>query len=77
MAALGTGRRVRTGLFRVEVIAADAVEADLPALGIIKSPVPAIIINPEHDKRPEDQQAIEENAEYRIGGRNHGKELAR
>ena len=73
MGALGTRRRFRAGLLRVEMIAADAVEADFPALDIIQRAIPSVIIEPQRRKQPDSQQAIEQDWDRQIRRRKHRK----
>ena len=59
MTATGALGGFGAGFLNVKMITADTVETDLPALGIIQRPVPAIIINPQRRKQPKDQESIE------------------
>lgn len=61
--ALGADGGVGALLFRIKVVAADAVEGDPASLRIIKSLVPAIIIDPQKPDQAQHQQAIDEDIE--------------
>ena len=73
VATLGTWRGVSAGLLSIEMIAADAVKANFPALDIIERPIASIVVEPQKAKHTEDQQAIKQDRDYEIWRRNHGQ----
>ena len=77
MPALGTGCRIRAGLLGVEMVAADAMKADLAALDIIQRPIPPVVIKPQRRKQTQDQQAIQDYGDDQIRGGDHGKKFSR
>jgi len=66
-----TRRHFRAGLFRVEMIAANAVKSYFPSLRIIKFSVAAIVIKPQRAKHPENQDTIKNYIEGKIWRSNH------
>lgn len=77
MATLGTGSGIGTGFLSVKVVAADTVKTDLPSLDIIECTIPPVVINPQHHKQTQDQQAIDQDGEYQIWRGNHGDSITR
>lgn len=77
VAALRAGRGLSPGLLGVEVVAANAVERDLAPLGIIQAPIPSVIIDPQHGKNAQHQQAVENDIEREIRRRDHAAEFTR
>jgi len=75
--ALGTWRGIRAGFFGVEMVTADAVKTDLPALVIIERPIPPVVIKPQGRKQAQDQQAVEQDGDGEIGRRDHGLNFTR
>ena len=71
MAALGTGRGFGARLLGVEMIAADAVERDLASLGIVQGPVAPVVVDPQHGKHAQGEQAVQHYIEGEIRRRNH------
>ena len=71
MAALGARGGVGVGLLGVELVAPDAVEGNLAALGIVDRPVPAVVIDPEAAEPAQHQQAVEDDIEGEIRRRDH------
>jgi len=59
VAALGADGGLVAGLRSIQPTAAETVKSQLLALGIEKSVIPPIIVNPDSKKKDEDQQAIE------------------
>jgi len=76
VAALGTGSRLGPGLFRMEMVAADAVEGDLPALGVVKRPVAPVIIKPERTEHAQHEQTVNNDIKGEIRRRDHTEKLA-
>jgi hypothetical protein len=68
---------VGAGFLRIEVIAANAVEADPPALGVVERTIPPVIIGPQGRPAAKDQQAVKQNGENQMRQGYHRKTFAR
>lgn len=77
VAALGTRGGFGAGFLRVEVVAADAVEGDLAALGVVERTVAPVVVGPEEAEQPQHQQAVEDDIEGVIRRRDHGRVFTR
>ncbi|MDB6166819.1 MAG: hypothetical protein JWQ83_1959 [Lacunisphaera sp.] len=69
--------QVGAGFLRIKVVAADAVKRHATAFGIEPRAIPAIIVGPEKAEQTEHQQAIKDDPEREIRGRNHAAEFTR
>ena len=58
MAATGACRCPGTGLRRVQLAAADAVERQLAAFGLEERLIPAVVVNPDPEEKHEDDDTI-------------------
>ena len=76
MAALGARRGVSAGLFRIEVVATDAVEGDLAALLVVEGSVAAVVIEPEDTKHTQYRQGVKHDFEDKIRRRDHSRKFA-
>jgi hypothetical protein len=57
------------------MIATDAVKSDFPALGIVETAVPAVVVNPQKSEYAQNEQAVENDIEGEIRRMNHDREL--
>ena len=63
MPALRTGRGFGAAFFHVEMITADTVKGDLPALGVVELAIAAIIIDPKETDYAQHRQAVKNDIE--------------
>lgn len=64
-------RDLRAWFLGVEMITANTVKGNLPALCIVILPITSVVIEPQNAKYAENQETVNNDLESKMGRRNH------